>query len=73
MSTNASTRDKIDLSIVVLVLGVVLLIGGFVTYFYEEYYGLYHPYRELSIPLLVLGVVLIIAGAFLRAYISKKT
>lgn len=72
MSTNTSTRDKIDLSIVVLVLGAVLLVGGFIAYFYEErWYG--YPYRDIAVPLLVLGVVLIIAGAFLRTYISKKT
>jgi len=55
-----------------LVLGVVLLFGGFVTFFYDTSRGLY-PYRELSIPLFVLGVVSFIAGAFIRSYISRKT
>jgi len=68
-----STRTKSAEGDMCLVLGFILLFGGFVTFFYEENYGLYHPYRELSIPLLVLGVILIIAGAFIRTYISKKT
>ena len=55
-----------------LVLGVVLLFGGFVTFFYDTSGGLY-PYRELGIPLFVLGVVSFITGAFIRTYISKKT
>ena len=76
MSTNASTRDEIDLSLVVLVLGAVLLVGGFIAYFYEErsYWSVTYPYpyRDIAVPLLVLGVVLIIAGAFLRTYTSRK-
>ena len=54
-----------------LVLGIILLFGGFVTFFYDTSGGLY-PYRELSITLLVLGVVSFIAGAFIRTYISRK-
>ena len=54
-----------------LVLGVMLLFGGFVTFFHDTSGGLY-PYRELSIPLFVLGVVSFIAGAFIRTYISSK-
>ena len=67
-----SPRTKSAESDMCLVLGFILLFGGFVTFFYDTSGGLY-PYRELSIPLLVLGVALIIAGAFLRTYISKKT
>jgi len=51
-----------------LILGVLLLIGGFFASIYEEYqYGivLTYPYRYLGIILIILGVVLIIAGAFL--------
>ena len=54
---------------VLLILGVLLLIGGFFASIYEEYrYGvvLKYPYRDSGIILMVLGVVLIIAGAFLR-------
>jgi hypothetical protein len=53
-----------------LVLGFLLLFGGFVTFFYDTTGGLY-PYRELSVPLFVLGVVSFIAGAFIRTYIKK--
>jgi len=68
-----STRTKSTEGDMCLVLGFILLFGGFVTFFYETSGGYYHPYRELSIPLLVLGVVLIIASAFLRTYASRKT
>jgi len=54
-----------------LILGVFLLFGGFVTFFYDSVDGLY-PYRELSIPLIVLGVISFIAGAFIRTIILKK-
>lgn len=58
-----------------IVLGVVLLLCGFVAYLYWEESWLLatYPYRDLAVPLLVLGVVLIIAGAFLRIYASRKT
>jgi len=67
-----SPRTKSAESDMCLVLGFILLFGGFVTFFYDTSGGLY-PYRELSVPLLVLGVVLIIASAFLRTYASRKT
>ena len=67
-----STRTKSAEGDMCLVLGFILLFGGFVTFFYDTSGGLY-PYRELSIPLFVLGVVSFIAGAFLRTYASRKT
>ena len=51
-----------------LILGVLLLIGGFFAYIYEEYrHGviLTYPYRDLGIILIVLGAVLIVVGAVL--------
>ncbi len=68
-----SSRTKSVEGDLCLVLGVMLLFGGFVTFFYDTSGGLYHPYRELSIPLFVLGVVSFIAGALIRTYISRKT
>jgi hypothetical protein len=68
-----SARTKSVEGDLCLVLGVMLLFGGFVTFFYDTSGGLYYPYRELSIPLFVLGVVSFIAGAFIRAYFSRKT
>jgi hypothetical protein len=68
-----STRTKSVEGDLCLVLGVILLFGGFVTFFYETSGGLHHPYRELGIPLFFLGVVSFIAGAFLRTYVSRKT
>ncbi len=59
-----------------LVLGVILLFGGFVTFFYETYEfatEVIYPYRELSIPLFVLGVISFLAGSFIRTYTSRKT
>jgi len=54
-----------------IVLGVLLLIGGFIAYVYElrQYYGfvITHPYRDLGLVLIVLGVVLIIVGAVLNS------
>ena len=67
-----SARTKSVEGDLCLVLGIMLLFGGFVTFFYDTSAGLY-PYRELSIPLFVLGVVSFIAGAFIRTYISRKT
>jgi len=76
MSTNSSMRDEIDLCSVILVLGAVLLIGGFIAYFYPKtIWGIVigYPYRDLGALLIVLGVVMIIAGAFLRTYAPRKT
>ena len=67
-----SARTKSIEGDLCLVLGVMLLFGGFVTFFYDTSGGPY-PYRELSIPLFVLGVVSFIAGAFIRTYFSRKT
>jgi len=64
-------------------LGITLLIGGFVAFFYEKervWVGrtgmgvlvVHYPYIYLAIPLVVLGVVLIIAGAFLYFYTPKE-
>jgi len=63
----------------IIVLGVLLLIGGFIAYVYEQRHGwenpftgelmyLYstYPYRDLGMLLIVLGVVLIIVGAVLK-------
>ena len=67
-----SSRTKSVEGDLCLVLGVLLLFGGFVTFFYDTSGSLY-PYRELSVPLFVLGVVSFIAGALIRTYVSKKT
>jgi len=67
-----STRTKSAEGDMCLVLGFILLFGGFVTFFYDTS-GCLYPYRELSIPLFVLGVVSFVAGAFLRTYASRKT
>jgi len=67
-----SSRSKSVEGDLCLVLGVILLFGGFVTFFYDTS-GTIYPYRALSIPLFVLGVVSFIAGAFLRTYIKKKS
>ena len=58
-------------------LGVILLIGGFIAFWYElsggDAFGwVTYPYRYLAIPLILLGVVLIIAGAFLYSYAPKE-
>lgn len=60
-------------------LGIILLIGGYVAFWYELSGGdalgwVAYPYRYLAIPLIVLGVVLIkLAGVFLYFYTPKGT
>lgn len=65
------------LATICTVLGVILLIGGVITYVYSEtwFYLIYHPYRDYAIPLFIFGVVLLIIGvtSFGRAEEEKKS
>jgi len=72
MSAKGESTVGRSAGVLCAVLGVLLLLGGFFAYSYEQrgWYGLWvtYPYRDLAIPLIVLGVVLIIVGAFLYSY-----
>ena len=58
------------------ILGILLLIGGFIAYSYEyTVWGVpigIHPYGDLGITLMILGVVLIIAGAVISSITKPR-
>ena len=47
-----------------IILGVLLIVGGFIAYFYEEQRWIFvvAPYRDMAVPLFISGIVLLVVG-----------
>lgn len=74
MSAEGESKGGRATSGLFAIIGIILLFGGVIAYFYEEVKdGVWIPsYQWLGILLMVLGIASIIAEAVLRFYAQKK-